>query len=138
MSEEVLDRLIREAEEAGSDAPPPSASSGQSEAVSAAASPLAAVLANPTVLSALPKLLASTRGEGASLPAHGKGGHPDRHTALLCAIKPYLGRERQQTADQLISLCRLWDGLQSSGVLQMLPALMGGQGNASNGEKTEV
>lgn len=143
MDEGWLERLIREAEAETAAPPPtgetaapadraPSAPDGavpaEAGAASAptAASPLVGLLKNPAVLSALPTLLSSTGGKG------GTGGEskkkPDRHTALLCAIKPYLGRERQQTADQLISLCRLWDTLESTGLTRMLPTLLGGGG----------
>ena len=47
---------------------------------------------------------------------------PDRHTALLCALKPYLGSERRQAVEYLISVCRVWGTLQSVGLT--LPALL--------------
>lgn len=40
----------------------------------------------------------------------------DRHTALLCAVKPYLSDERQAAAETVIRLCRVWDALEKSGV----------------------
>ena len=40
----------------------------------------------------------------------------DRHTALLCAVKPYLSPERQSAADTVIRLCRVWDALERSGI----------------------
>lgn len=137
MDENLLDRLIREAEAQGTD--PPSAHGTEPADVgiptdAAAASPLVGLLKNPAVLSALPVFLS-----GGSLPggmAAGGKKKPDRHTALLVAIKPYLGRERQQTADQLISLCRLWDTLQGSGLTRLLPALLGGAGGAAPTEGT--
>ena len=105
------------------------------------------VLSNPALLSALPQLLnglgALSKGAGAaqqtaaaptaapSTPTGNGGGAPltairiphlDRHTALLCAIKPYLGTSRQQAADYLINLCRVWNTLQGMGL--NLPALL--------------
>lgn len=107
---------------------------------------LGGLLSNPALLSALPQLLSSltplmsgakgssgavaasapgagdqAEGDGSSPPASLSAAKavsipPDRHTALLCAIKPYLGRERQQAAEQLIGLCRVWTTLQGLGI----------------------
>ena len=44
------------------------------------------------------------------------GGVPDRHTALLCALKPYLRHERREAVDTLLQLCRVWDVLSKSGI----------------------
>ncbi len=53
----------------------------------------------------------------APLPVSGRAHTPpDRHTALLCAVKPYLSPERQAAADTLLRLCRVWDALARSGV----------------------
>ncbi len=140
MGEDILDRLIREVEASDASSPdvesapsepspvPASAweaeaSAGASPAPASGVMPLAGLLSNPAVWSALPTLLGSVGGKSGGATANQK---PDRHTALLCAIKPYLGRERQQTAEQLISLCRLWDTLQSTGLTRMLLALPGG------------
>lgn len=60
-------------------------------------------------------------GGGTPLPAI-KIPHLDRHTALLCAIKPYLGSSRRQAAEYLINLCRVWNTLQGMGL--NLPALL--------------
>lgn len=140
MAEDLLDRLIREAEREGTptvDAPtpmvPPEPSPTATDvAPSAGASPLAGLLTNPAVLTALPTLLSGLSGKGGAPTGVEVKKRPDRHTALLCAVKPYLGRERQQTADQLISLCRLWDTLQSTGLTRMLPSLLGGAASGAS------
>ena len=93
----------------------------------------------PTILSALPQG-GGTQGGGAPAgrgtqgggPQGGgssgaKGQPPDRHTALLCAVKPYLGERRQATADTVIRLCRLWDALSRAGLsTAVLNGLLGG------------
>lgn len=83
----------------------------------------------PTILSALPQ---GSGPQGGGAPAgrvsSGAKGHPpDRHTALLCAVKPYLGERRQATADTVIRLCRLWDALSRAGLsTAVLNGLLGG------------
>ncbi len=128
MAEDMLERLIREAEAEGAPLPiaadaslSPSTEEPTVPTAAPATAPLAGLLSNPAVLSALPTLLGGLNGKGANTKKK-----PDRHTALLCAIKPYLGQERRQTADQLISLCRLWNTLEGAGLTRMLPALLGG------------
>ena len=77
----------------------------------------------PTILSALPQG-GGPQGGGSS---GAKGHPPDRHTALLCAVKPYLGERRQATADTVIRLCRLWDALSRAGLsTAVLNGLLGG------------
>ena len=77
----------------------------------------------PTILSALPQG-SGPQGGGTS---GAKGHPPDRHTALLCAVKPYLGERRQATADTVIRLCRLWDALSRAGLsTAVLNGLLGG------------
>lgn len=44
----------------------------------------------------------------------------DRHTALICAVKPYLSPERQEAAETILRLCRIWDALGRSGMLTAL------------------
>ena len=94
----------------------------------------------PTILSALPQ----GGGAPAGRVSSGAKGHPpDRHTALLCAVKPYLGERRQATADTVIRLCRLWDALSRAGLsTAVLNGLLGG-GTPSgkengSGERREV
>ena len=123
----LLDRLIAEAQ--AEDATP-SSDSATVEAVASVspdASPLGALFSNPAIMSAIPTLMKELgpvlsgfggKGEGGGgVPTLKilQGGHPDRHTALLCAVKPYLGRERQEAAEQLIRLCRIWTALQGVG-----------------------
>ncbi len=56
----------------------------------------------------------------------------DRHTALLLAVKPYLGERRQATADTVLRLCRVWDALSRAGITPaMLSGLLSGTGGAS-------
>lgn len=162
---EVLERLIDDAEQGtppldamvGKVLPPQVPSS-------AAAGLLGGLLSNPALLSGLPQLLsglgslsggASPNGENknrddaSAIEADPKKGEsqgvsapvrtmpPDRHTALLCALKPYLGAERRQAADYLISLCRVWGTLQSMGI--NLPALLlPGQGSVKSDDLREV
>lgn len=120
---------------------------------------LGGLLSNPAILSALPQLIsglgmiskgpasADNRGNrsvdkdtvSASSAVKAPVGslHPDRHTALLCALKPYLGSERQQAAEYLISLCRVWNTLQGMGI--NIPALLlSGQGGVSQHQDKEV
>lgn len=132
----VLDRLLDEAEGGGNgDIPPPPPASPHAETTaiptaapaSASASPvsplLGSLLSNPALLSALPTLLenlsplmaGSGKTTGGGISTVNKH-HADRHTALLCAIKPYLSAERQEAAETVIRLCRVWDALERSGI----------------------
>ena len=85
---------------------------------------LGGLLSNPAMLAKIPQLMSSLgpllggmngghdkAGQGGGLGLHGHL-HLDRHTALLCAVKPYLCAERQQAAEYLIGLCRMGDVLQ--------------------------
>ena len=140
----LLNRLLDEAEgeaataepsvpppeERGDTAPDPPPPDVPSEALPVAAppspsavSPLAGLLSNPAILSALPTvlenigpLLGSASGGTGSAPAATRPHAIDRHTALLCAVKPYLSPERQNAADTVIRLCRVWDALERSGI----------------------
>ena len=147
--EELLDRLIRQAKE---ETPVDSSSTGQPTA-----SPLSGILgglmSNPALLQALPQLMSSwgqlsavgrksDGGDGArsvSVSAHGGHRDVDRHIALLCAIKPYLCKDRQQAAEYMIILCRMWNTLQSMGIsLPMLTTALSGHSVSSVGEEGEV
>lgn len=126
---------------------------------------LGGLLSNPALLSALPQLISGLGALSGGAPASEQGGEataasastpatsdnktdkaastskhafpPDRHTALLCAIKPYLGSQRRQAADYLISLCRVWGTLQSMGI--DLPALLlPAPSNSPQGQDKEV
>ena len=86
-------------------------------------SPLARLLGNPALLSALPTLLENIGPLMGALSGGVGSAHTatrphtiDRHTALLCAVKPYLSPERQSAADTVIRLCRVWDALERSGI----------------------
>ena len=50
----------------------------------------------------------SAQGEG-----KGNGGSRDRHSALLCAMKPYLGQSRQSAVDYILKLSLLGDVLKN-------------------------
>ncbi len=162
--EGVLERLLDEAEAAAPQPPPASvppppstfpapAASSSVSAVSPSAdappqagngNPLASLLANPAVLSALPALMENLTPLFSGM-GHGVGGAPaatrphsiDRHTALLCAIKPYLSPHRRDTAETVIRLCRVWDALERSGI--SLTGLLGamGSGGASSSERRD-
>ena len=130
-----LDELISEAMAAdAADAVATSSSSSPSPDLS---SLLGGLAGNPELLSKLPQMMSML---GPMLDGLGgapgkSGGHPggahtgkgtDRHTALLCAVKPYLCAERQAAADQLIRLCKMGD------LLQKMPppqAAKGGDGH---------
>ena len=91
---------------------------------------LSALSSNPELLSKLPALLSAAKpvmelfsGVGASKEQpstqvvstnkEGARGDSDRRAALLCAMKPYLSRERQATIDYVIKLSKLGDVLKS-------------------------
>lgn len=64
----------------------------------------------------------SARGEAAPRPM-------DRHTALLCALRPYLSPRRREAAQTLLRLCGVWDAIEASGLsLKGLSGLLGGGG----------
>lgn len=134
---DTLDRILREVEtprEAGDDFPADAETEGApAETVSPAwaeANPFGTLLGglagNPALLSAIPALvenlgpLLGGGGGGKSAVAKPIAPSLDRHTALLCAVKPYLGSERQEAAERIIRLCRAWDALQKSGLTEIL------------------
>ena len=143
----ILERLLDEAEAAAPQQPsvsvptPPAALSPSAASPSAdvppqegGGNPLASLLTNPAVLSALPTLmenltpLLSGVGQGVGgAPTATRPHRIDRHTALLCAIKPYLSPHRRETAETVIRLCRVWDALERSGI--PLTGLLGAVGN---------
>lgn len=99
------------------------------------ANPLGALLSNPAFLSALPTLMENLTplfgSFGGAVGSTPTATHPhpiDRHTALLCAIKPYLSPHRRETAETVIRLCRVWDALERSGIslTGLLSSLGGG------------
>jgi hypothetical protein len=121
----ILERLLDEAEGASSQAPPAPPPDGPPPPAETplGVSPVASLLANPAVLSALPALMENLSPLLSGLKA-GVGSAPtatrphgvDRHTALLCALKPYLSPHRRETAETVIRLCRVWDALEKSGI----------------------
>lgn len=113
--------------------PPPSPPGG-------GASLLGGLLANPALLSALPTLaenlgplLGGMTGGVGSSPRATRPHTVDRHTALLCAVKPYLSPQRQNAAETVIRLCRIWDALERSGI--SLSGLLSGMDSASTAPK---
>lgn len=132
----LLERLLDEIEGApdgapDGEAPPPPVSSPPS-----GGSLPGALLSNPALLSALPALLENLSPLLGS-PGGGVGSSPtatrphavDRHTALLCALKPYLSPHRRETAETVIRLCRVWDALEKSGI--SLTGLLGTVGGST-------
>lgn len=142
----ILERLLDEAEgvsdpEGGepSAAPTPAAVGART----GDGNPLSALLGNPAVLSSLPALLENLSplltGGGRSPSAGGRSSGLDRHTALLCALKPYLSPHRRETAETIIHLCRLWDALERSGIsLTGLSGLLGGMPSSREGGENHV
>lgn len=90
---------------------------------------------NPALLSALPTLMENLSpllgglGGTGRAPSAVRPHSVDRHTALLCALKPYLSPHRRDTAETVIRLCRVWDALEKSGV--SLTGLLGSVGNTT-------
>ena len=128
----LLERLLDEVEQVSdgeAPPPPPPPPPGGS-------SPLGAILSNPALLSALPALmenlspLLGSLGGGVGSSPHATRPHAvDRHTALLCALKPYLSPHRRETAETVIRLCRVWDALEKSGI--SLLGLLGTAGGST-------
>ena len=169
--ERLLDEAEAEAaapsspsEEAGGEADPLPESSREPQPPSSSASPLGsapmldALLSNPSLLTALPGLLENlTPLLGGILrenpPSAGSSGEKrsptatvphrlDRHTALLCALKPYLSPSRREAAETVIRLCRVWDALERSGIslsgLLRRMDLGGGVGDGEKGDGSHV
>ena len=146
----LLDRLLDEVESAENvDAPPsptvPTAVPPQPPPPGGGASPLGSLLANPALLTALPTLaenlsplLGSMSRRTGSAPTATRPHTVDRHTALLCAVKPYLSPRRQDAAETVIRLCRIWDALERSGIsLSGLLSNLGGAAPAAQEVATE-
>lgn len=108
---------------------------------------LGGVMSNPALLTALPTLMENLgpllgggagrggggKGDGGRRPSHST----DRHTALICAVKPYLSGERQEAAEKIIRLCRAWEALQRSGVTDALRGLSPAAHREVGDRKTE-
>ncbi len=103
------------------DTPPP-------EQPSSGGDILTSLLSNPEIISKLPQIMSmvkplmdsmsSQNTQAASIPtalANTQHAHksPDNRSALLCAMKPYLGPERQQAIDYMMKLSKLGDVLKS-------------------------
>jgi hypothetical protein len=139
----LLERLLDEAEAAAPPAaeppptPPPPAGQSSGEAPPPpAGNPLGLLLQNPALLSALPSLmenlspLLSSLGGGAGTSPNATRPHSiDRHTALLCALKPYLSPHRRETAETVLRLCKVWDALERSGI--SISSLLGSVGGGT-------
>ena len=146
----LLDRLLTEAEaEAAppasaplSPSPPPTGDTASGDTASGgtdespAPHPLGLLAQNPALLSAIPPqmenlspLLAGLKTGVGSAPNATRPHSIDRHTALLCALKPYLSPHRRDTAETVLRLCRIWDALERSGI--SLTGLPGSTGNAT-------
>ena len=147
----ILERLLDEVENTApppadspptSDSPPiPPPATGDTPTDTppsppSAGNPLGLLLQNPALLSAIPTLMENLSPLLAGLKT-GVGSAPnatrphsiDRHTALLCALKPYLSPHRRDAAETVLRLCRIWDALERSGI--SLTGLLGSTGNAA-------
>lgn len=143
-SQGLLERLLDEAEAQASSPPPSQEPPPQATATGASpspppsspTSPLGTLLSDPAILTALPTLMENLtpllgglgRGVG-SAPQASRPHSVDRHTALLCALKPYLSPHRRETAEIVIRLCRVWDALERSGI--SLTGLLGSVGGGA-------
>ncbi len=137
----VLDRLLDEVEggaETEASPPPTAPTSAQPEPSppGGGANVLGSLLANPALLTALPTiaenlapLLGGLAGGTGSAPTATRPHTIDRHTALLCAVKPYLSPHRREAAETVIRLCRVWDALERSGI--SLSGLLAGISSAT-------
>ena len=115
----------------------------QPHASPVAPSPLAALLSHPGLLQALPVLtenlapLLGSLSKGIGSAPHATRPHGvDRHTALLCAVKPYLSPARREAAEAVIRLCRVWDALDRAGI--PLTGLWAGAGGGASSPKEET
>ena len=143
----LLERLLDEVEAATDGGRPPEGQAVEPPQKGQAVEPppkdpLGLLLRDPTILSALPSLLGrlSSPASVGDKPAEGspRATHPramDRHTALLCALKPYLSPHRRETAETVLRLCRVWDALERSGI--SLTELLGTVGGSASQERRD-
>lgn len=139
----ILERLLDEVENTAPPpadsppTPPPAAGNPPTDTPPPpAGNPLGLLLQNPALLSALPSLMENLSPLLGSL-GNGTGSAPnatrphsiDRHTALLCALKPYLSPHRRETAETVLRLCKVWDALERSGI--SLTGLLGSVGSGT-------
>lgn len=142
--QERLEQLLDEIEGQPA-AEPPAPSSRVETAPPPDGNPLGGLLANPELLAKLPSLLGALsplmkqlgnpppRAAGGTAQGRAHGGVPDRHRALLRALKPYLSPERRHATETMLELLELWDALSGMGLI--LPGLMGGaQVGSTEGE----
>ena len=140
---DLLERLLDEVENtppSGDDPPTSPSAPPTATPPSVGGSPLGMLLQNPAILSALSTLMENLSpllaglGRGVGSSPHATRPHSiDRHTALLCALKPYLSAHRRDTAETVIRLCRVWDALEKSGI--SLTGILGSVGGGvSQGE----
>lgn len=137
-SPDYLSEIIK----AISSTPPPreSAQSTATAEKSEAQSPgvggdlLTSLLSNPELMTKLPTIIAAVKpfmemmsaqsqaqpesiqtlaSQQNRLPSPAHKGEGDSRTALLCAMKPYLGEERRQAIDYIVKLGRLGDILKT-------------------------
>ena len=140
---DLLERLLDEVENASPSAEDPPRSPPDpppSVPPPSGGSPLGTLLQNPALLSALPSLMENLspllggHGDGVGRSPHATRPHSiDRHTALLCALKPYLSAHRRDTAETVIRLCRIWDALERSGI--SLTGILGTVGGGNTQEE---
>lgn len=149
----LLERLLDEAEATN----PPAAESPPTQPLPAgessgetppplAGNPLGLLLQSPALLSALPALMENLSpllgGLGSGTGSAPRATRPhsiDRHTALLCALKPYLSPHRRETAETVLRLCKIWDALERSGIsLSGLLESVGGGTASSEGRDDRV
>lgn len=133
--EDLLDRLISQAESEKNAEAVPSVKESES-ATTAPAQGFWGGL-DPKWLALLPQLLSGLQGlksgggdaekkAGTNASAASTAASPDvlpaklpsvaRHMALISALKPYLGPERRQAAEGLLGMCRTLDTLQKLGI----------------------
>ena len=131
--DEILSDILKKFTASGA---PSAASFSQSDSTSGGAGDiLSAFLSNPELIAKLPGIVASVRpiiemlGKGSpitSAPPPTSSGESvstalsiskshtnDSRTALLCALKPYLGAERQNAIDYVVKLGRLSEVLKT-------------------------
>ena len=120
---ELLERLLDEVEADPTTSSSAPASVEASPSSPVGSSPLEMLLRNTSLLSALPSLMENLAplleglgGGTENTPRTTRPPATDRHTALLCALKPYLSPRRRDTAETVIRLCRIWDALEKSGI----------------------
>ena len=131
---DYLADIIKSISDTGGDMSDQSPKENVSEASSPPSSDLiSAILSNPELLSKIPTIISnikpllelfggnlSQKSESSSVSAvatqkekNTDNGDRDRRIALLCAMKPYLGKDRRDAIDYIVKLSRLGDVLKS-------------------------